>query len=42
MALIWEYVFNTIRENKTFPIPLDHTIETMRILTLIKKESAFA
>ena len=42
MSLIWEHVFNVIRENKPYPIPLDTAIETMRILTLIKKESAFA
>ena len=42
MALIWEHVFNAIRENKPYPIPLDTAIETMRILSLIKKESAFA
>ena len=42
MTLIWDHVFNAIRENKPFPIPLDNAIETMRILTLIKKESAFA
>ena len=42
MALIWEHVFSAIRENKTYPISLDTAIETMRILTLVKKESAFA
>ena len=42
MTLIWDHVFNAIRENKPFPIPLDNAIETMRILTLVKKESAFA
>jgi len=42
MTLIWEHVYNTIRENKPFPIPLDTAIETMRILTLVKKESPFA
>ena len=42
MALIWEHVFNVIRENKPYPITLDTAIETIRILTLLKKESAFA
>ncbi|MDD4102438.1 MAG: Gfo/Idh/MocA family oxidoreductase [Kiritimatiellae bacterium] len=42
MTLIWEHVYNTIRENKPFPITLDTTIETMRILTLVKKESSYA
>lgn len=42
MTLIWEHVFNAIRENKSFPVSLDTAIETMRILTLVKKESAFA
>lgn len=42
MTLIWESVFNVIRENKPYPVSLDAAIETMRILTLVKKESAFA
>jgi scyllo-inositol 2-dehydrogenase (NADP+) len=42
MALIWEQVFNTIRENKPYPIPLDEAIETMRLLSYARKESAFA
>ncbi|MBP5227990.1 MAG: Gfo/Idh/MocA family oxidoreductase [Kiritimatiellae bacterium] len=42
LSLIWEQVFNAIRENKPYPIPLESAIETLRILTLIKKESAFA
>ncbi len=42
MTLIWEHVFSAIRENKAYPISLDSAIETMRILTLVKKESAFA
>ena len=42
MTLVWEYVFTAIRENKPYPISLDTAIETMRILTLVKKESAFA
>lgn len=41
-TLIWEHVFNVIRENKPFPVSLDTAIETMRILTLVKKESPFA
>jgi predicted dehydrogenase len=42
MTLIWEQVYNAIRENKPYPISLDTAIETMRILTLVKKESAYA
>lgn len=42
MTLIWIHVFNTIRENKPYPITLDTAIETMRLISLIKKESAFA
>jgi len=42
MTLIWEHVYNAIRENKPYPISLDTAIETMRILTLVKKESAYA
>lgn len=42
MELIWEYLFLAIRENKPYPIPLSAAIETMRILSLVKKESAFA
>lgn len=42
MTLIWEHVYSAIRENKPFPIPLDTAIETMRILSLVKKDSPFA
>jgi hypothetical protein len=35
-------VFLAIRENKTYPVSLDTAIETMRILTLVKKDSPFA
>ena len=42
LALIWEHVFLAIRENKTYPVSLDTAIETMRILTLVKKDSSFA
>ncbi len=42
LTLIWEHVFNVIRENKPYPVSLDTAIETMRILTLVKKESPFA
>ncbi|MEI7900503.1 MAG: Gfo/Idh/MocA family oxidoreductase [bacterium] len=42
MSLIWEHVFLAIRENKPYPVSLDTAIETMRILTLVKKESPFA
>ncbi len=42
MTLIWEHVFNVIRENKPYPVSLDTAIETMRILSLVKKESPFA
>jgi len=42
MALVWEHVFNAIRENKPYPVSLDTAIETMRILSLVKKESSFA
>ncbi len=42
MSLIWEHVFAAIRENKPYPVSLDTAIETMRILTLVKKESPFA
>lgn len=42
MALIWEHVFAAIRENRPYPISLDTAIETMRILTLVKKDSPFA
>ncbi len=42
MLMIWVHVFNAIRENKPYPIALDTAIETMRLITLIKKESSFA
>jgi hypothetical protein len=41
LAQIWEHVFNTIRENKPYPIPLDNAIEIMRLLALVKKDSPF-
>jgi len=41
MDLIWVHVFNAIRENINYPITLDSAIEVMRLLALLKKESAF-
>ena len=32
----------TIRENINYPITLDSAVEIMRILSIIRKESAFA
>jgi scyllo-inositol 2-dehydrogenase (NADP+) len=42
MDLIWVHVFNAIRENINYPVTLESAVEVMRILSLIKKESAFA
>lgn len=42
MTLIWTHVYNAIRENKSYPIPLDVSIETIRLLCLVKKETPFA
>jgi predicted dehydrogenase len=42
LTIIWEHVYNVIRENKPFPIPLDNAIEVLRIISLVKKESLFA
>ncbi len=42
MDLIWLHVFGAIRENVSYPITLESAVEIMRILSLIKKESAFA
>lgn len=42
MTLVWEHVFNAIRENKVYPITVDSAIEAMRIISLVKQESAFA
>ncbi|MEI7948587.1 MAG: hypothetical protein WCJ02_17945, partial [bacterium] len=42
MTIIWEQIYNVIRENKPFPIPLDSAIEVLRIISLVKKESLFA
>jgi len=42
LTQIWEYVYSTVRENKPYPIPLDHAIEVMRLLSLAKKDSPFA
>jgi len=42
LAQIWEHIFNTIRENKPYPIPLDDAIDIMRIITLVKKDTPFA
>ena len=41
LAQSWEYVFSAIRENKPYPIPLDHAIEVMRLLSLVKKDTPF-
>lgn len=42
LTLIWEHVFKAIRDNKPYPITLDTAIETLRLLTMVKKESAFS
>ena len=42
MDMIWVHVFNAIRENINYPITLDSAVEIMRILSIIRKESAFA
>lgn len=42
MTLIWEHVYAAIRENRPYPVSLDTAIETMRILSLVKKDSPFA
>jgi scyllo-inositol 2-dehydrogenase (NADP+) len=42
LTMIWEQIYNVIRENKPFPIPLDNAIDVMRIISLVKKESLFA
>jgi len=42
MDMVWVHVFNAIRENINYPISLDSAVEAMRILSIIKKESAFA
>jgi len=42
MDLIWVHVFNAIRENINYPITLESSIEVMRILSIVKKESSFA
>jgi len=42
LAQNWEHVFHTVRENKPYPVPLDHAIEVMRILSLVKKDTPFA
>ena len=42
MTLIWEHVFNAIRENKPYPITLESASELMRVLSLVKKESGYA
>jgi hypothetical protein len=42
LAQIWECVYQAIRENKPYPIPLDNAIEIMRIISVVKKDSLFA
>lgn len=41
LTQIWEHVFNTVRENKPYPILLDSAIEMMRLLSLVKKDTPF-
>ncbi|MFO7936605.1 MAG: Gfo/Idh/MocA family oxidoreductase [Kiritimatiellia bacterium] len=42
MDYIWVHVFKAIRENINYPITLESAVDVMRILSIIKKDSAFA
>jgi predicted dehydrogenase len=42
MTRIWEHLYATIRQNRPFPIHLDHAVEVMRILTEARKGTPFA
>jgi scyllo-inositol 2-dehydrogenase (NADP+) len=41
-TLIWEHLANAIRLNKPYPVTLDQAVEVMRIITSVRKDSAFA
>ena len=38
----WEHVYNTVRENKPYPVSFDHAVEIMQLLALAKKDTPFA
>ena len=41
MTRIWESLFGAIRQNRSFPVPLDQAIEVMRAITVARKDTAF-
>ena len=41
-TLIWEHLANAIRLNKPYPVTLDQAVDVMRIISLVRKDSAFA
>ena len=42
MSVIWEDVYNQIRGNVPYPVSMDSTMETMRLLCLMLKDSNYA
>ena len=42
MDVIWQDVYRQIRQNIPYPVSLDTAIETIRLLTLLKKDSNYA
>jgi predicted dehydrogenase len=41
-TLIWEHLASAIRLNKPYPVTLDQAVEVMRIISIVRKDSAFA
>ncbi|HOK79873.1 MAG TPA: Gfo/Idh/MocA family oxidoreductase [bacterium] len=41
MHLIWDYLYESIRNNKPFPITWKHALEVMRIISEAKKNTKF-
>lgn len=40
-SVIWDALYATIREGAPYPISLDHSVEVMRIIALVKQDTPF-
>jgi len=39
--MIWDYMYDSIRKGKEFPITLDEALEVMRIISMVKRGTVF-
>jgi len=42
MPMVWDYLFETIRKGKPFPITLDQAVAVMEVISAVKKGTRFA